>query len=1063
MTNSPASGSEPVTAGNEEPSGAPSTAFERLHPDVQRWIWQRGWRELRDAQEAAIPAVLAGDTDVIISAATASGKTEAAFLPICSNLALTPTVEPGICAIYVSPLKALINDQYGRLDELCELLDIPVHRWHGDVAGSSKHRVLNNPSGILLITPESLEALFVLRGTRLRGLFGTLRYVVIDELHSFIGTQRGAQLQSLLHRLELAIRRRVPRVGLSATLGNMTDAADYLRPGHGAQVHVITSTAESQELRLQLRGYRHTDPGQAPDTTDGGDPATDADTAITDHLFHHLRGTDNLIFANSRTRVEGLTDRLTRHSERTRVPNEFAPHHGNLSKEIREHVEARLKDHSLPVTAICTSTLEMGIDIGSVTSVAQIGAPPSVSALRQRVGRSGRRGEPAVLRIYVSEPAITGTTPPQDQLRTQLVQTMATVELLLDRWYEPPSTGGLHLSTLTQQILSLIAQHGGVTPPQAYQTLCRQGPFRHIDQKTFAALLRALGSAELLRQERDGLLLHGDKGEQLVNHYSFFAAFDSPTEYRLVADGNTLGTFTPSAPVVPGGLLIFAGRRWKVRRVDTTAKVIELTSSSGGRPPTFTGDGPDIHDRIRTRMRMIYQRTDTPIYLDTGARQLLTEARDTFRRLGLADNPILGWGNDTLLFCFRADTITSALALALQQRDIRCENDGLALCLPDTTPEQVTGLLEEMAAAPPPDPRELAALIPDRALDKYDEFLSSDLLSTAYAARKLDVSAAWETLPGIVAAARRQPPTRLTVHDRPQPTKRHRIGELPYAVIDTETTGLDTLHDRIIEIAVIRLHPDGTPQRTFSTLVQSDQGSGLTHIHRVTDADLAGAPRFSEIAGGIARIIDGAVIVAHNAMFDLAMLTTEFGRAGALPEDLLSLCTIELAQRYGTPSHSLRLADCLSAEGLHLPNAHSAQADADATVQLLGRYLTRAQNAGARHLDEIGATGALPRSGWAPWPPSGRRQARPTPRSKSNTPALPVPAQATTTATLYADLIARAATSRQGILGQREALQEMADRLNLDPPARHAVHTVLTDAWRQHPTLVGELNGLSSH
>ncbi|MBO0883532.1 MAG: hypothetical protein J2P17_24995, partial [Mycobacterium sp.] len=379
-------------------------------------------------------------------------------------------------------------------------------------------------------------------------------------------------------------------------------------------------------------------------------------------------------------------------------------------------------------------------------------------------------------------------------------------------------------------------------------------------------------------------------------------------------------------------------------------------------------------------------------------------------------------------------------------------------------PDEVIGLLEVMAAAPPPDPRDLAALIPDRTLDKYDEFLSSDLLSTAYAARKLDVAAVWETLPGIVAAARRRPPRRLTVHDRPQPTKRHRIGELPYAVIDTETTaGLDTLRDRIIEITVIRLNPDGAPQRTFSTLLQSDQGPGPTHIHRLTDADLAGAPRFSEIAGDIARIIDGAIIVAHNAMFDLAMLTTEFGRAGALPDDLLTLCTLELAQRYGAPSPSLRLADCLSAEGLHLPNAHSAQADAGAVAQLLGHYLIRAQNTGAHHLDEIGATGALPRSGWAPWPPSGRRQARPTPRSKPNTPALPVPAQATPTATMYADLIARAATNQQGILSQREAIQAMADRLNLDPPTRHTVHTALTEAWRQHPTLVGELIAFNSH
>lgn len=1062
MTTSPASGSEPVAPGSEDPNSGRSTAFERLHPDVRRWIWQRGWRELRDAQETAIPAILAGDTDVIISAATASGKTEAAFLPICSNLVNTRAGEPGIRAVYVSPLKALINDQYDRLDELCELLNIPVHRWHGDVAGSSKRRVLDDPTGVLLITPESLEALFVLRGTRIRGLFGALRYVVIDEMHSFIGTERGAQLQSLLHRLELAIRRRVPRIGLSATLGDMADATDYLRPGRGTGVQVITSTAEGQELRLQVRGYRHAEPGRTPDA-EGDDAVADADTAMVDHLFQHLRGTDNLIFANSRTKVEELTDRLSRRSERIRVPNEFVPHHGNLSKEIREHVESRLKDRSVPVTAVCTSTLEMGIDIGSVTSIAQIGAPPSVSALRQRLGRSGRRGEPSILRIYIGEPEITGTTPPQDQLRAQLVQTIATVDLLLDRWYEPASTGGLHLSTLTQQILSLIAQHGGVTPPDAYQALCRQGPFRHIRQKTFADLLHALGSANLLRQEHDGLLLHGDKGEQLVNHYTFFAAFDSFTEYRLVASGNTLGTFTPSAPVVPGGLLIFAGRRWKVRKVDTTAKLIELTPSSGGRPPTFIGDGPDIHDHIRSRMQVIYERTDMPAYLDTGARQLLAEARDSFRRLGLADNPIVGWGNDTLLFPFRADTITSTLSLAFQQRNVPCENDALALCLPGTTPEKVTGLLEEMVVAPPPDPKELAALVPDQALDKYDEFIGPDLLSAAYAARKLDVSAAWAALPGLVSAARRQPPTRLAADDPARPMRRHRIGELPYAVIDTETTGLDTLRDRIIEVAIIRLNPDGTPQRTYHTLLQSDQGAGPTHVHRITDADLAGAPRFDEIAGDIARLIDGAVIVAHNAMFDLAMLTAEFGRAGALPNDLLSLCTLELAQRYGAPSPSLTLADCLSAEGLQLNNAHSAEADADAVVKLLRRYLVRAQNDGARRLDEIGTAGALPRPGWAPWSPNGRRQTRATQRPRPDAPALPIPAQATPAATIYADLIARAVTTRQGIIGQREALQAMADRLNLGPPARHAVHDALANSWRQYPAIVGQVANLGDH
>jgi ATP-dependent Lhr-like helicase len=1060
MMTSPASGSEPSAQEDARPSGSRSTAFDKLHPDIQRWIWQRRWRELRDAQEAAVAPILDGDTDVIISAATASGKTEAAFLPICSSLATAPTTDQGIRAVYISPLKALINDQYNRLDDLCDLLHIPVHRWHGDVAGSRKHRVLNEPDGILLITPESLEALFVLRGTQIGRLFGTLRYVVIDELHSFIGAERGAQLQSLMHRLELALRRRIPRIGLSATLGDLTDAAEFLRPRHGADVCLITSTGDSQELRLQLRGYIHTDPKKIHSAADPCIPIADAGAAIAQHLFDHLRGTDNLVFANSRTNVEELTDRLTRRCERARVPNEFVPHHGNLSKEIREHTESRLKDRSLPVTAICTSTLEMGIDIGSVTSVAQVGAPPSVAALRQRLGRSGRRGDPAILRIYVREPEIIADTPPQDQLRAQLVQAIATVDLLLDHWYEPSSTGGLHLSTLTQQILSLIAQHGGVTPLETYQTLCGHGPFHHIDQKTFGALLHALGSADLIRQERDGLLLHDEKGEQLVNHHTFYAAFHSPTEYRLVAESRTLGTITPSAPVIPGGLLIFAGQRWKIRKVDATAKLIELTPSSGGRPPLFSGAGPDVHDRIRTQMRLIYQRDDTPIYLDSGAQRLLTEARDTFRRLRLADNPIVGWGNDTLLFPFRGDTIMTTLGLALQQREIRYEHDGLALCLVDTTPEKAANLLTELAATPPPEPQVLAALVPDKTLDKYDELLGDELLTTAYAKRKIDVPATWAALANLASAMRERATTRPAYTAAPQRTKRYRIGELPYAVIDTETTGLDPLRDRIVEIAVIRLNADGTTQRTYSTILQSDQGPGPRHVHHLIDANLAGAPRFAEIAGDLARIIDGAVIVAHNAMFDLSMLTAEFVRAGALPDDLLSLCTLQLAHQYGASLRSLRLLDCMKAEGLQQRDAHTAEADAEATAQLLNRYLSRAQHDGAHWLDEIGATGSLPLSNWAPWPLNGRRQTRPSAQEGPPTPSLPVPAQATSAATVYADLVARAITSPQGIREQLGALRAMADRLNLPHNARQAIHATLAQAWQDYPAFVDALTAL---
>lgn len=765
-------------------TGATSAAFERLHPRIQRWVWEQQWTELRDIQERAAEPVLAGDRDVVISAATASGKTEAAFLSICSVLlrdrearehALGPGDRTGalpaggVQVLYVSPLKALINDQFGRLDAMCEALDIPVHRWHGDVAGSRKSKVVREPDGILLITPESLEALLITHGTHVSRIFAGLRYVVIDELHAFLGSERGAQLQSLLNRVELAVRRRVPRIGLSATLGDMAAAAEHLRPGGGQQVTILVSTDGSQELRLQLRGYEKTDPSLAKPHAEATDadgetvPADDADTptdslTIADDLFSLLRGTDNLVFANSRRQVEEYTDLLARRCAAARVPNEFVPHHGSLSKDLREDAEARLKDRSLPVTAICTSTLELGIDIGSVTSIAQVGAPHTVASLRQRLGRSGRRGDPAILRLFISEEAVSPQTPPPDALRAQLVQSVAMVELLLQRWNEAPDSGGLHLSTLIQQLLSLIAQHGGVTPREAYTALCSHGPFSGVSTDMFAALLRALAGEpgkynDMLMQASDGLLLLGTAGERLVGHYSFYAAFRSPQEYRLVAHGRQLGMLPIDYPVLIGSLIIFGGRRWKVVDVDDRAKLIELERSSGGKPPTFTGDGgAQVADRVRQEMLALYCRDDVPAYLDAPAVRLLGQGRANFAAYGLADNRLLRSGSDTLLFGWMGDRIMGTLAVALTSAGGDVSNEGLCLTVTGMAPADVVEMLDELAAQGPPDPMELAAIVPTKVAEKHDELLPEPLLNAGYASRSLDVPGAWDLIDDLLAA-----------------------------------------------------------------------------------------------------------------------------------------------------------------------------------------------------------------------------------------------------------------------------------------------------------------------
>ena len=212
-------------------TAASSAAFDLLHGKVRQWIWRQGWDGLREIQEKSIPILLSGASDLIITAGTASGKTEAAFLPIVSRLASEEaSATTGFRAIYVSPLRALINDQFGRMESLCDDVEIEVTKWHGDVSASTKMRARKNPQGILLITPESLEAILVRRGQEAGRLFRGLSYVVIDEMHAFMDSPRGKQLQSLLHRIDVASGTRAVRVGLSATLADENISRAFLRP-----------------------------------------------------------------------------------------------------------------------------------------------------------------------------------------------------------------------------------------------------------------------------------------------------------------------------------------------------------------------------------------------------------------------------------------------------------------------------------------------------------------------------------------------------------------------------------------------------------------------------------------------------------------------------------------------------------------------------------------------------------------------------------------------------------------------------------------------------------------
>lgn len=715
-----------------------SSAFLQLDPRIQHYLWSEGWGALRAVQELAIPEVLPADRDVIVAASTASGKTEAAFLPVLTHL--LGQERPGLI-VYISPLKALINDQFERLERLCENLEVPVWPWHGDVGASSRTRFLRDPWGILLITPESLEALFCNRGTAVTGLFDRTAYLIIDELHAFIGTERGKQLQSLMHRIETVLGRRLPRIGLSATLGDLSLAARFLRKD-GA-VAIVDAPSGGSELKVLVKGYEAPipDPDAPEDTGDAPAPS-----AIAQHLFAALRGSNNLVFPNSRREVERYTHLLRGLCEAARVANEFWPHHGNLSKEIRYETEAALKQKERPATAICTSTLELGIDIGAVRSVCQIGPPPSVASLRQRLGRSGRRpGEPAILRGYVIEQAVDNHAGLAVRLRLDTVQVAAAISLLLDNWFEPPIVHGAHFSTLIQQLLSAIAQYGGLQAVQAYRLLCAPGaPFDGVSREDFGELLRHLGQQDILIQDESGLLLHGSVGEKLVNHYSFYAAFASDEEFRVISGGKTLGTLPVAQMLTVGQRILFGGRTWLVEDIDEAHKTIHVAPAKGGAPPLFSGGAGRVHTLVRQRMRDLYEGRVQAPFLDPTASRFVHEGQAAYARLDLGQHRLLDQGNVALLPTWLGDGANEALACLIMARGFKATavRLGVEIAKVDRTLDHIEDALTDMASIPVPSMEELLAKAGNLARQKWDGFLSPRLLRVSYASLYLETGEA---------------------------------------------------------------------------------------------------------------------------------------------------------------------------------------------------------------------------------------------------------------------------------------------------------------------------------
>lgn len=725
----------------QDGTGSGQAGLARLDKRVQAWIAEQGWQGLRPIQERSLEPVLSAASDVIISAATASGKTEAAFLPALSHVAAHPC--QGTAILYISPLKALINDQFRRLQDLARRLDLSVIPWHGDLPWADKQAYLNSPGGLLLTTPESLEGFLLRYPLWCYRAFSALGYVIIDEFHSFVSNERGRQLLSQLRRLEALAHRTIPRLALSATFGNEDDMVQELRPHRQDYPCVVIKEPESRRPLMQLMAYLDVPPFLRSYVQERGLEQ------MMDDLYHMLQGGHHLVFTNSRARAELVASHLARKCRDNGQANEFFPHHGSLSRDLRQQLEQRLQAADTPTTAVCTMTLELGIDIGNMDSVSQLDAPNSVASLRQRLGRAGRRGSRQTIRVFLLEHFLLRNASLGDRLRLGLFQTLAVFKLLNASWYEPVESPRPHFSTLVQQILSVIGQYQGVKPSHLWNLLCATGPFA-VSQEDFVALLRGLVNRKILcRDEESRELRLAEAGQIVTGRSDFSTAFSTPSEFLLENEGRVIGKLPLTEPLQKGMRILFAGRSWKVETLDEAEARIGLVPDNEGTPPRFAGSSQAVHDRVRETMYELYTSGAEPSFGNHTARRLFREGRKAFASMNLARSSMVYERGRVHLFPWRGDRFCRTVAALLRLADLEANEAAGIIDVPCKSPQEFQTRLRRFLRSGKPPVQALTRGMQDRLQEKFYQLVEPELCDRDNAARFYERDEAWDWLESV--------------------------------------------------------------------------------------------------------------------------------------------------------------------------------------------------------------------------------------------------------------------------------------------------------------------------
>ena len=772
-----------------------SDVFSRFSPFLKEYIYSHGWDELREIQTEAARVIFETDKNLLLTTPTASGKTEAAFFPILSELYENPSESFGV--IYIAPLKSLINDQFLRMEEVLDESGIPVYHWHGDVAVSKKAKALKTPRGILQITPESLESMLINRSNDIPRLFSDLRYIVIDELHTLTGSDRGNQILCQLYRISRLIGFSPRRIGLSATVGDIDSASEWLSKGSGRETACPIIPSGKLKWRLGAEhfyigsGGLSTEPsaeeenavpvpsspnkreeatpispspnkreektapgnanGQSSPTAKIEGPSGTEEPIYVDKgynfIYDCVKNKKSLVFSNSREETEYITATLRQIATKRGEPDIFSIHHGNLSAAIREEAETDLKNDDIVNTTCATVTLELGIDIGKLERIIQTEAPNSVSSLLQRIGRSGRRGAPPEMMMVFREEEALPNTPLPDLMPWQLLQAIAVVQLYAEeRFIEPPFFKRQPFSLCFHQTLSILKSSGELTPKALAGRVLSLPPFENISKEDYRTLLLSMIKNGFIERTETGTLIVGLAGERLTGSFKFYAVFKDSEDFTVRCGSDEIGTITTPPPV--GDRFALAGRVWEVEETDIKARLVFVKAVGGKMEISWPGDFGEIHTKILKRMKQVLSEDTVYPYLKENARKRLAKARAVARKTGMLSAPVTHIGGYTYaLFPFVGTReFRTVRKVVSQMRDkFKISSVDYSRCyyitfrMENGTADEFTEELKRRLYDEKLDLFSLSASGENPVFDKFDTYIPAELLRRAYSEDRLRV------------------------------------------------------------------------------------------------------------------------------------------------------------------------------------------------------------------------------------------------------------------------------------------------------------------------------------